>query len=472
MLPDKTTRGWVLAIAAIATFMVALDTLVVTTALTSIQRDLGASIAELEWTVNGYNLSFAVLILTAAAMGDRFGRRRIFVAGIALFTLASAACALSGNVGVLVAARVVQGVAAAAVMPLALTLVAAAFPAEKRGTALGLLGGLTGLAVAAGPLVGGAVVDGIDWHWIFWINVPIGVLLVPLALARVPESHGRAERLDTLGAALVSVGAFGLVWALVRANTSGWVSFEVIGSALGGLLVLGAFALSQMLRPDTMLPTDRFSDRSFVAGNAAAFLMIGSLFGAVFLMAQYFQTVFGDDPLTAGLRLLPWTATPMLIAPIAGTVADRVGPRPVLAVGLALQAVGLIWIGIVADASSSYGQLVLPLLIAGIGISMAIPSAQSAVLGTAEADAVGKAAGTCSSMRELGGVFGIAIIVAVFAGSGELTDPVAFADGFGPALVVAGALSALGVLAAARVRSDRAARPVTAASPVPAIAAP
>src|SRR3954453_2296684 len=234
----NTTRRWVLGLAAVASFMVALDTLVVSTALTTIRLDLGASVEQVEWTVNAYNLSFAVLLMTASALGDRFGRRRLFAAGLGLFALASAACALAPDAETLILARTVQGAGAALVMPLALTLVGAAFPPDKRGSAMGALQGLTGLAVASGPVIGGAVAQGLAWQWIFWINVPIGLLAVPLVLAKIPESRGAGGALDLLGVVLISGAALGVVWGLVRGNGSGWDSAEVVGSIAAGLSLL------------------------------------------------------------------------------------------------------------------------------------------------------------------------------------------------------------------------------------------
>src|SRR3954453_3357421 len=226
----NSTRRWVLGLAAVASFMVALDTLVVSTALTTIRLDLHAGVEQLEWTVNAYNLSFAVLLMTASALGDRFGRRRGFAIGLAVFSLASAAAALAPDVGTLIAARAIQGAGAAFVMPLALALVGAAFPPERRGAAMGALQGLTGLSVASGPVIGGAVAQGIDWPWIFWINVPIGLLTVPLVLARIPESAGdrSTARIDMRGVALIPLGALGVVWGLVRGNDAGWGSAEVL----------------------------------------------------------------------------------------------------------------------------------------------------------------------------------------------------------------------------------------------------
>jgi EmrB/QacA subfamily drug resistance transporter len=336
MTTSPSSRRWVLGLAAVASFMVALDTLVVSTALTTIRADLGASIEELEWTVNAYNLSFAVLLMTASALGDRFGRRRLFAGGLALFALASAACALAPTAGWLIAARTVQGAGAAFVMPLALALVSAVFPAERRGSAIGALQGLTGLAVATGPVIGGAVAQGISWSWIFWINVPIGLAVVPIALARMPESRGQDRSLDLPGLALITLAAVGVVWGLVRGNQAGWDSAEVVASLIAGLLLLGAFLWWEARARAPMLPLEMFRSRAFSAGNGAIFLTFASLFGAVFFLAQFLQSGLGDDALGAGLRLLPWTATLFFVAPVAGALVDRFGERPFLAGGLAL----------------------------------------------------------------------------------------------------------------------------------------
>ena len=355
MTTSPSSRRWVLGLAAVASFMVALDTLVVSTALTTIRADLGASLEQLEWTVNAYNLSFAVLLMTASALGDRFGRRRLFAGGLALFALASAACALAPTAGWLIAARTVQGAGAAFVMPLALALVSAVFPAERRGSAIGALQGLTGLAVATGPVIGGAVAQGISWSWIFWINVPIGLAVVPLALARIPESRGRDRSLDLPGLVLITLAAVGVVWGLVRGNQAGWDSAEVLGSLVGRGAARWARSCAWEARARApMLPLGLFRSRAFSAGNGAIFLTFASLFGAVFFLAQFLQSGLGDDALGAGLRLLPWTATLFFVAPVAGALVDRFGERPFLAGGLLLQGVGLGWIALVADPAMDY----------------------------------------------------------------------------------------------------------------------
>jgi EmrB/QacA subfamily drug resistance transporter len=449
----NSKQKWILALAALAAFMTALDTLVVTTALSTIRRDLGASVEELEWTVNAYNLSFAVLLMTAAALGDRFGRRRVFAAGIGLFVLASAACGVAPSVGALIAARAVQGAGAAAVTTLALALVGAAFPPERRGAALGIFFAVNGLAVAGGPLVGGAITQGIAWQWIFWLNVPIGLALIPAALRRIPESHGPDNALDLPGLALVSAGVLGLVWGLVRGNDAGWGSAEVLGAFALAVLALGAFVAVELRSRAPMLPMRFFGSRAFSAGNAAIFCAVGGLFCAVFFMSQFLQAGLGYDPLGAGLRLLPWTATLFFVAPVAGKLVDRFGERPFLVVGPLLQAVGFGWIALVAEAGMSYSTLIAPLIVAGIGISMSFPAAQNSVVGSVPAEAIGKAAGTNSTMRELGGVLGIAIGVAAFAGAGGYASPAEFSDGFVAAITVSAGLSVAAALCGAALPS-------------------
>ncbi len=440
-------QGWVLVLTSVASLMVALDVTVVSTALSAIRVHLGASIDELEWTVNAYGLSFAVLLMTAAAIGDRIGRRRMFVSGMALFVLASGACALAPSVGWLIAARSVQGAGAAIISPVALALLTAAFEPHRRGKALGIFGGITGLAVVAGPVVGGAVTQGLAWQWIFWLNVPIGLAAIPLVLLKLDESFGPRASLDGPGLGLVSGAVLGIAWGLVRGNTAGWGSSEVIGTLAGGALLLVAFVLWESRAREPMLPMRLFRSRAFAAGNAAGLLMFGALFSAVFFMAQFQQTVLGQSPLQAGLRLIPWTGTVFIVAPIAGVLVDRIGERPLLAAGLSLQAIGLAWVAVIARTGLPYAEMVPPLIAAGVGISLSVPAAQNAVLGAVAPADIGKASGTFSTMRQLGGAFGLAIAVAVFAGAGGYASPQAFTDGFAPAIAVSAALSLGGALA-------------------------
>jgi EmrB/QacA subfamily drug resistance transporter len=442
------STAWVVALTAIGSLMAALDTLVVSTSLSAIRLDLGASIEDLEWTVNAYNLSFAVLLIPAAGLGDRYGRRRLYAGGLGLFAAASAACALAPEVGWLVAARAVQGAGAALVLTLGLALLSAAFPPEKRGTAIGLFSAVTGISVALGPLVGGAIVEGIDWEWIFWLNVPIGLTAIPLVLGRVEESYGGDTGLDLPGLGLISAAAFGIVWGLVRGNAAGWVSLEVVGALAAGVLLVGAFIARELRAREPMLPIRFFRSRAFSAGNAAIFFTFASLFGAVFFFAQMLQTALGYGPLDAGLRLLPWTITFITVAPVVGTLADRLGERPFMVGGLSLQALGMGWVALIADPGLTYSEFVIPSVVAGVGVSMAIPAAQNSVVGSFALEDVGKAAGANSMMRELGGVFGVAVAAAVFAGAGSFASADAFLDGFAPAIAVVAALSLAGAIVA------------------------
>ncbi len=452
----NSKQKWILVLAAMAAFMTALDALVVTTALSTIKRDLGASVEELEWTVNAYNLSFAVLLMTAAALGDRLGRKRVFIAGIGLFVGASAACAVAPSVGALIVARAIQGAGAAAVTTLALALVGHAFPPENRGAALGIFFAVNGLAVAGGPLVGGAVTQGIAWQWIFWLNVPVGVALIPLVIRRIPESHGPDRAIDLPGVALVSAGVLGLVWGLMRGNDAGWGSAEVVGSFAAAVAALTAFVAVERRVRAPMLPLRFFRSRAFSAGNGAIFCAVGGLFCAAFFMSQFLQTGLGYGPLGAGLRLLPWTATLFFVAPVAGKLVDRFGERPFLVVGPLLQAIGFGWVALVAEAGMSYGTLIVPMMVAGVGISMTFPAAQNSVVSSVPQEAIGKAAGINSTMRELGGVLGIAIGVAAFAGAGGYASPTDFADGFVAAISVTAGLSVLAALCGAALPSREA----------------
>ena len=445
---NRSSRGWTLALTSIAFIMVTLDALVVVTALPAIHREFGGDLAQLEWTINAFTLTFAAGIITAAALGDRFGRRRIFVLGLGLFTAASAACALAPDAAVLVAARAVQGLGAAMVMPLSLTILVAAFPPERRGAIIGIWGALGGLGVAGGPLVGGAITQGLDWHWIFWINVPIGVVALILSRLRLAETRGPATRLDLVAAGLVAGGATGIVWGLIRAGQIGWGAVEVIAALAAGLALLAAFIVWEARATEPMLPLRLFDSRAFTASIAAGFLMSGSIFSAAFLIAQFFQIGLGYSPLEGGLRILPWTATPFLIAPIGGALSDRVGRRPVLFAGLTLQAIGLAWLAATASIETGYGLMIPPLVLAGVGISLALPVAPAAVLGSVSPADVGKASGVNSTMQRFGAAFAIAVASAVFAANGQLGTAAAFTAGFRPALTVVAAMSLLGALAA------------------------
>ena len=451
----RRTTLWTFAITSVAVFMTTLDNLVVTTAIPVIRRDLHAGINGLEWTVNAYTLVFAVLLLTGAALGDRLGRRRMFAVGLAIFTAASAAAALAPSIGALDAARAVQGLGGAIITPLTLTILSSAVPANRRGLALGAWGGISGLAVAFGPLVGGAVVDGISWHWIFWLNVPIGLVLIPLALLRLQESYGPTKRFDLRGLVLASAGLFGIVWALVRGNQLGWGSAQIVGSIVAGTVVLALFVLWELRAPAPMLPMRFFRNRTFTLANGVSLFMSFGMFGAIFLLAQFFQTVQGYSPFQAGLRILPWTAMPIFVAPLAGAFSDRIGGHRLMSVGLALQAVGLGWIAAISSPTMPYSAIVAPFFISGIGMALFFAPVANVVLSSVRPEEEGQASGANNAIRELGGVFGVAVLASVFSHHGGYQSGAAFVSGLTPAVWIGAALVGVGSLAALAIPSRR-----------------
>jgi len=459
-MSERARMLWTFGITTVALFMVTLDNLVVTTALPVIRRSLHSSLAGLEWTVNAYTLTFAVLLLTGAALGDRFGRRRLFVIGMAIFTLGSVAAALAPSIGALVAARAVQGLGGAIVTPLTLTILSAAVPAERRGLVLGAWGGISGLAIAIGPLVGGAVVQGISWQWIFWLNVPIGLLVIPLAARRLTETFGPTKQLDLRGVGLASAGLLGIVWGLVRGNSVGWGSAETAVSLLAGAALVVLFVLWELRAPAPMLPMRFFRNRTFAMTNVASLLMFFGMFGSIFLLAQFFQTVQGYSPLGSGLRILPWTAMPIFIAPIAGALSDKIGGRVIIATGLALQAIGLGWIAAVSTPTVPYSSLVAPFFLSGIGMALFFAPVANVVLSAVRPEEEGQASGANNAIRELGGVFGVAVLAAVFASFGGYRTGVTFVNGLTPAVWVGAAL--VGVAALAALAIPRRSRPRSA----------
>jgi EmrB/QacA subfamily drug resistance transporter len=438
---------WVLALTSAASFMVSLDTQVVATALPVIRVHLHASLAALEWTVNAYTLSFAVLLLTGAALGERLGRRRMLAVGIGLFTAASAGCALAPTAGALIAARALQGAGAALVLPLAFALLSAGFPPQRRAWAIGIFSAVTGLAVATGPVVGGAVAQGIAWEWIFWLNVPIGLVMIPLILTRLTAGARAPASLDPLGLVLATGGALGLVWGLVRANSVGWASPEIVTALVAGAVLAGAFIGWELRAAQPMVPLRLFRVRAYSAGNAACLCVFAVLFGLVFFMAQFLQTGLGYGPLGAGLRLVPGWATLALIAPFAGTLIRRFGERALIAGGLTAFAGAMVWMALIAQPGLPYADMVAPLILAGSGVSLAIPPTQSVVMTAVAPADIGKASGTFNMLRQLGGVFGIAICAAVFAANGGYASPAAFTSGFGPAMGACAGLALAGAIA-------------------------
>jgi EmrB/QacA subfamily drug resistance transporter len=443
----ESRQNWVLGVTALASFMMALDAQVITTAFATIRADLGASVETLQWTVNAYNLTFAVLLLTGAALGDRFGRRRMFAAGIAVFTLASMACALSGSVGELIAARSAQGAGAALVMPLAMAILSGAFAKEERARALGIFSGITGFALIIGPAIGGFITANFGWRWIFWINLPIGVIAIALVQARLRESFGPKAALDIVGLIVVAAAALALVWGLLRGNVAGWESPEVLTALIVGMLLTAAFVFWEQRAREPMVPMRLFRARAFSAGMSSSFAFYAAMYGVLFLLPQFLQTTLGYGPLGAGLRLLPWTATLFVTAPIAGAVVNKVGERPLVVTGLLMQAIGLGWIAMIVSPGIAYSNLIVPLALAGVGVSMAMPAAQNAILSSVAMTEMGKASGVFNMGRFLGGAFGIAALVTVFSANGSVHSPASFSAGFGAAMTLASGLSLLGAIA-------------------------
>jgi EmrB/QacA subfamily drug resistance transporter len=460
----KTKTLWTFAITSVAVFMATLDNLVVTTALPVIRKDLHASIESLEWTVNAYTLTFAVLLLTGAALGDRFGRRRMLAIGLGLFTVSSAAAALAPSAGALIAARAAQGAGGAIIMPLTLTVLSAAVPAEKRGAFIGAWSGIAGLAVAFGPLIGGIVVTGISWHWIFWLNVPLGIVLIPLALARLDESYGPTSRLDLPGVALASGGLLGIVWGLIRGHGQGWTSPEIVTALTAGTIVLVLFVLWELRTEAPMLPMRFFRNRVFALSNLASLLMFFGMFGSIFLLSQFFQTVQGYSPLGSGLRILPWTLMPMFVAPVAGALSDRIGGARIMGIGLVLQASGLATIAAISSATVPYWQLVAPFIVSGVGMAMFWAPVANVVLGSVRPEEEGQASGAQNAIRELGGVFGVAVLATVWSHTGSYASGPSFVDGMVPALWI-GAIVVLGGALAAFLIPRRVRREVLEEAP-------
>ena len=444
----RSSAAWTFAITALALFMVSLDNLVVTMALPVIRRDLGASLADLEWTVNAYTLTFAALLLFGAALGDRFGRRRVFTIGLAVFTLGSAAAALAPTSTTLILARAAQGLGGAFVMPLSLTILSNAISPARRPLALGAWGGISGLAVAIGPVVGGAITQGVSWHWIFWLNVPIGIVAILLSALRLDESHGPDRTLDVPGVALAGAGLVGIVWGVTHGNGLGWTDPEVLAAIAVGAALIAAFIAWEARTATPILPLNVLGRRGSVVANGVSFLMSFGMFGSIFLLSQFFQVVQGLNPLESGLRVLPWTAMPIFVAPIAGVASARVGARPILASGLALMAVGLAWIAAISSADVAYASLVPPFILSGVGMGLFFAPIANVVLSAVPREDEGKASGANNTIRELGGVFGVAVLAAIFSANGSYESPADYVAGLVPAVAAGAAVLAAGSLVA------------------------
>ncbi len=453
----------VVAAASLPMFMATLDNLVMTNALPVLHVKLGASVEQLQWFVNAYTLTFAGAILLASALGDRFGRRTVFLIGIAVFGAGSVLAALSTDPTQLIAARATQGLGAAGVMPLSLALITGAVPAARRPLAIGLWGGVAGLGVATGPLVGGAVMQGWDWQAIFWINVPVALVAIPLALFALRNDFGARQRIDVLGVVLVGGSVLALVHAIVRGNDDGWSSFGVVAELVAGGMLLLAFLGWQWRSTAPIVPLRLFRDRSFSVTNLVGFGFSFGTFGAVFILIQYMQVVQGATPLEAALRTTPWTIAPMFVAPLAGLIAPRVGTRILMVTGLLLQAGALGWLAATMSTSTPYAQMVAPFLMAGVGMGLVFAPSATALLATLAAVDHAKASGVNSTVREIGIALGTAVMTAIFLGEGGKLQPTLYVHAAAPAVVVGAAVllvTAIGALWLPAGRSATGSAPV------------
>lgn len=444
----RNRQIWTFAITSVALFMVALDNLVVTTALPVIRAELDATLSELTWMVNAYTLTFAVLLLPGAALGDRFGRKRMFIIGLGVFTLGSVAAAIADTSELLILARALQGVGGAIVTPLTLTILSSAVSPERRAVALGAWGGIGGLAIAIGPLVGGAIAEGLSWNMIFWVNVPIGLVAMVLAATRLEESYGPEGRLDLPGLALASSGLLALVFGVINGNEDGWTSPTIVAALVAGVVLLVGFLVRQARTSNPMLPLRFFRSRAFSAANGVSFLMFFGVFGSIFLLSQFFQVVQGMGPFEAGLRTLPWTGAPAIVAPIAGLLAGRIGGRPILIAGMVLLSAGLAWLAAVVSPTVDYATLVPGFIVAGVGMGLFFAPIADIVLSSVPAAEEGKASGATNTIREVGGVFGVAVLASVFSANGSYATPAEYVAGLQPAIALGAGIVAVAAVVA------------------------
>ncbi|GIG55023.1 MFS transporter [Demequina activiva] len=465
----------VIAAASLPMFMAMLDNLVVTNALPVLATDLNASLEHLQWFINAYSLSFASFILMAVALGDRFGRRRVFMWGVGVFTAASILCALATSPEFLIAARAIQGIGAAALLPLSLAILTTNVEPRQRPLAIGIWGGVGGLGVALGPVIGGAVVEGLTWHAIFWLNVPVGLLSIPLIRFALKETYGDRVRLDLAGLVLGMAGVFGVVFGIVRGNEAGWTSGQVLAGLVGGGAMLIAFALWERRTSAPLLPLTLFRDRSFTAANTVGLIFSLGMFGSIFILIQFLQVVQANSPLEAGVMTMPWTLAPLFVAPLTGLLTPRVGTRALIVAGLAAQTVGLAWLAAILDPAVSYGQLVPAFLLCGIGMALVFAPSSTAVLANMREADHAKASGTNSTMREIGVALGIAVLAAVFTASGGEFTPTGYTDAASDAVFVGAAALAVATVVGlflpsrAQARATAQARELDAGEPVPAL---
>lgn len=472
ILAEENRKWWTLAAVAFALFMIMLDNTVVNVALPSIQRDLGIGISELEWVVTGYALSFAVLMLTGGKLADMLGRRRIFLVGLAIFTLSSLFCGLAGSAEMLIAARVVQGVGAAFMMPATLSIITATFPPRERGAALGIWAGVSAMALAIGPLVGGLITESISWNWVFYINVPVGVLGLVAARLVISESRdtSREQRLDPAGLVTSGVALFALVFALIEANAHGWTSPLILALFATAAAAVAAFVAIELRSRLPMFDIALFRNPTFVGANVVALLVSLAMFGVFFFISLYMQQVLGYSAVRAGASFLPMTLLIIVVAPIAGKVSDRLGSRWLMAGGMTLVGISLLLFAQL-DVDSGYWTLLPGMVIGGVGMASTMTPMTAAAMSAVPVDKAGVGSGMLNTFRQVGGSLGIAVmgaILAVEATSSRTAGAAAesaFVSGLQHALYTAAAIALVAALvAAATIRSHAERAPALSAS--------
>lgn len=445
MTKRQTNSSWILVLTSLGFFMAMMDSMIVTTASTAIRNDFHISVATLQWAMNAYNITVAAVLLVGVSFGERFGRRKVYNLGMLIFTIGSILCALSNDITFLVFARVIEGIGASVITPMSMAILTNALPTSERGKALGIWSGIGGLALIVGPSLGGFIVAKLTWQWIFWINVPIGVIAILLSIKMLPESFGNSDKVGLIDSLLVIIASTCIIWSL-SALTSIKSLVLPIGVCISGLLALIWFILRQKSEGKPMIPLKYFKSIPFTGGNVATFLLYGSMYGVVFFLPQFLQVVGRTDSLTVGLEILPWTGTLVLVAPFAGVAVDKYGEKLIATLGLIFQGIGYILIMILVNDHSSYAKMIIPLAIAGVGLSMAGPALQKVVLGAVAKTEIGKASGIYNVFRLLGGAVGTTISVIVFYQFGGMGSLALFTSGFRAVMLSAGLISILGVI--------------------------
>jgi len=430
-----------------------MDSMIVTTASTAIRNDFHISVDTLQWAMNSYNITIAAVLLVGVSLGERLGRRKVYNLGILIFTVGSILCALSNNITFLIVARVVEGIGASVMTPMSMAILTNTLPVSERGKALGIWSGIGGLALIVGPSLGGFIVAKLAWQWIFWINVPIGIVAIYLSMKILPESTGNSDKIGLIDSILVIVASTSIIWSLSAMTSANSIVWPFTVGILG--LVTGAWlVLRQRVEEKPMIPLEFFKSAAFTGGNIATFLLYGSMYGVVFFLPQFLQVVGGVDSLTAGLEILPWTGTLVIVAPFAGSAVDKYGEKLIATLGLLFQGIGYILIMILVNEHSSYLNMVAPLAIAGVGLSMAGPALQKVVLGSVAKTEIGKASGIYNVFRLLGGAVGTTFSVVIFYQFGGMGNLTLFTSGFRAAMLGAGIISILGVMFSLRFRKE------------------